>query len=266
MKKIVLFVLCFFLCILICSCTKNDEFYEINDSKIILHRGLSCIGLSETAPENTIPAFEKAASTTCFGIETDVQETKDGEYVCFHDIDMKYRTNTTGYIQDYTYEELQDFNITYGANIKSYNALKIPLLEDFLKICKENDKRPFLDIKNIRNYENFYLLINKYFEEKEFYIGCSEVGCYESMKVFTKKCICGLDFDSNNYKEVYEKSKDDSNVLYCFNKNSNVTKDIIDFFKDNDCKLSTYIVNTREEYNQYVNKYDIDYIFTDRLL
>ena len=157
MKRICLVVLSILFCTLICSCSNhNDEFYECNDSRIILHRGLSYVGDGSSAPENTIPAFEKAALTSCFGIETDIQETKDGVFVCFHDIDIKYRTDATGYIQDYTFNELENINITYGANIDKYENLKIPELEEFLKICKANHKRPFLDIKNIKHYDKFY--------------------------------------------------------------------------------------------------------------
>ena len=267
MKKIGLFVYCFLLCILISSCAYHNEvFYENNDSRIILHRGLSYVGdYDKSAPENTIPAFNNAAKTNCFGIETDVQETKDGILVCFHDIDIKYRTNSNGLIQDYTYDELKKVKIDYGANIDKYDV-NIPKLEDFLKICKDNNKRPFIDIKCVKHYDKLYELIHNYFNDDEYFVACSfEPACYESIKVFNKKCICGIDFDLNNYKTIFDKYSDDYNILFSFDKKINISKEIIDFFKENDRKLAAYIINSIDEYNMFDNEYGIDYIFTDRI-
>ena len=42
-------------------------------------------GASAYAPENTLPAFEKAAEMQADGVELDVQLTSDGELVVTHD-------------------------------------------------------------------------------------------------------------------------------------------------------------------------------------
>ena len=51
--------------------------------EILAHRGAS-----GTAPENTIAAFKKAIIDGCDGFEFDVQQTKDGKLVVFHDEKM----------------------------------------------------------------------------------------------------------------------------------------------------------------------------------
>lgn len=48
---------------------------------VIAHRGASAI-----APENTLPAFEKAIQAGSDYIETDVHQTSDGEIVIMHDL------------------------------------------------------------------------------------------------------------------------------------------------------------------------------------
>ena len=48
--------------------------------EILAHRGAS-----GTATENTIAAFKKALIDGCDGFEFDVQQTKDGKIVVFHD-------------------------------------------------------------------------------------------------------------------------------------------------------------------------------------
>ena len=49
------------------------------------------------------------------GIETDVQRTKDGILVLFHDDLIKRVTGKEGCIADYTYEELRSFDVNTGA-------------------------------------------------------------------------------------------------------------------------------------------------------
>ena len=63
----------------------------MNGDRIILaaHRGDR-----KTAPENTMPAFEKAIAFGVDMIETDVHMTKDGELIIMHD---RNTVRTTGY-------------------------------------------------------------------------------------------------------------------------------------------------------------------------
>ena len=48
--------------------------------KVFAHRGFS-----GKYPENTMLAFKKAEEVGCYGIELDVQLTKDDEIVIMHD-------------------------------------------------------------------------------------------------------------------------------------------------------------------------------------
>lgn len=73
--------------------------------KVIAHRGYS-----GKYPENTMLAFKKAVEANCDEIELDVQLTKDGVVVVFHDEKIDRTTDGTGLIKDYTYEELKKFN------------------------------------------------------------------------------------------------------------------------------------------------------------
>lgn len=73
--------------------------------KVIAHRGYS-----GRYPENTMLAFKKAVEAGCDEIELDVQLTKDGVVVVFHDEKIDRTTDGSGLIKDYTYEELKKFN------------------------------------------------------------------------------------------------------------------------------------------------------------
>lgn len=73
---------------------------------IFAHRGASL-----HAFENTQRAFDFAVRAGADGIELDVQLTKDGYAVIFHDIDLFRLTGKKGLITDVTYETLQYWKV-----------------------------------------------------------------------------------------------------------------------------------------------------------
>ena len=88
------------------------------------HRGLHD---NETdAPENSMEAFRKAVDAG-YGIELDVQLTKDRIPVVFHDESLKRVCGVKGNVRDYTFEELQQFHLCKSKE-------RIPLFSDFLKL------------------------------------------------------------------------------------------------------------------------------------
>ena len=84
-------------------------------------------GASEYYPENTMPSFRKGLEMGANGIETDVQITKDGILVLFHDDTLDRVTGKSGCIADYTYSELLKFDVK-----KNHLTAKIITFEDFL--------------------------------------------------------------------------------------------------------------------------------------
>ena len=72
------------------------------------HRGLH--DNASQAPENSMAAFQKAVEAG-FGIELDIQLSKDDIPVVFHDYTLKRICGTEGRVSDYTFEELQQFRL-----------------------------------------------------------------------------------------------------------------------------------------------------------
>ena len=85
-------------------------------------------GASEYAPENTMTSFYLGLLQGANGIETDVQMTKDGVLVLFHDDTIMRMTGAEGSINDYTLEELRAFTFE-----KNGLQDKIVVFEEFLK-------------------------------------------------------------------------------------------------------------------------------------
>lgn len=90
---------------------------------IIAHRGAS-----KVAPENTLKAFKEAIHLKADGIEFDLQETVDGEYVIIHDYDTLRTTGVEGNVEEMTLKELKKLDFGEGE--------KIPTLNELIKLTK----------------------------------------------------------------------------------------------------------------------------------
>lgn len=127
---------------------KKEKTCPGTELKIWAHRGCSY-----AYPENTIMAFRAAAQLHGItGIELDVQLTKDGEIVVFHDENVKRVTDGEGNVADYTLKELKQLKICAGEfkaadeNSAEENAVgekysrkdleEIPTLSEVLELLK----------------------------------------------------------------------------------------------------------------------------------
>lgn len=73
--------------------------------------GLAHRGGTDVAPGNTIAAFDHAVSLGFTYIETDVQRTRDGVLVIFHDEDLEPTTGVPGRVWDKTWAELAEVRV-----------------------------------------------------------------------------------------------------------------------------------------------------------
>lgn len=111
--------------------------------EIIAHRGYS-----SEFPENTLAAFEGAVDIGVDYIELDVQLTKDGQAVIFHDDDLKRITGTEGRISEYTYEELHGLDAGSWFS-SSFAGERIPSLQEALELISSSECRIYLELKDI---------------------------------------------------------------------------------------------------------------------
>jgi len=114
-------------------------------------------GASTYCPENTMLSFYTGVQMGANGIETDVQRTKDGILVLFHDDTIKRVTGREGTIADYTYEELRTFDVNTGAL-----SDKIPTFEEFLRAFSHFDLIFAIELKVGGVEEDTAALIYKY--------------------------------------------------------------------------------------------------------
>lgn len=111
-------------------------------TKIIAHRGASA-----HAPENTMHAFKKAQELHANGIETDIHLTKDDIPVLMHDEKINRTSNGKGFIRNYTYEQLLQFDLGSWFS-SSFAHTKIVTLDEFLSWMQETKLQAHIELKN----------------------------------------------------------------------------------------------------------------------
>ena len=133
---------CLFLMLSYCLAPNGRRDVSDFRGKRYAHRGLH----NATIPENSLSAFRRAAEQG-FGVELDVQMTKDKQLVVFHDGTLDRMCGREGNLRDYTYEELCKLNLKDSKE-------KIPLFADVLKVLGQTDLVCELKSDNgSKNYE-----------------------------------------------------------------------------------------------------------------
>jgi glycerophosphoryl diester phosphodiesterase len=124
---------------------KIDKYFK----GMVAHRGLSGI---ET--ENTINAFLAAANRSYFGIECDVHASRDGKIIVTHDDTLLRLGMLNVYLPSFRYDEIRKFTLIDRKNGNLSENITIPLLSEFLLICKTYKKHGFIELKPNLSYEN----------------------------------------------------------------------------------------------------------------
>ena len=71
-------------------------------------------GGAEEATENTLEAFQFSSDMGFTFMETDIQGTKDGEVVVFHDRDLNRMAGINKKIGDLTHKEVKEIELMNG--------------------------------------------------------------------------------------------------------------------------------------------------------
>lgn len=103
------------------------------------------------APENSIEALELCYQNGAIGAEFDLVLTKDLVPIIFHDVELNRMTEATGEIQEKTWQELKQLDISVNHPFhEKFRGTKIALFDDVIQKVLEYDMRIFIDIKDDR--------------------------------------------------------------------------------------------------------------------
>ncbi|EGP4952241.1 hypothetical protein FBR84_001692 [Enterococcus faecium] len=249
------------------STLQNKNLFTQNKST----HGLTWIahrGNNSTAPENSIVAFENVYRHQA--IETDIQLTSDNRWVVMHDETVDRTTNGTGKISDMTYDQFRALRIDTGANIdKLTDDEKIPPnLEEFLLICKKNNRIPVVEIKATGGYTKEQLQLIKTISDG---IGVTEKTIFISFN-YDMLVLMREIFPFNELQWVYQGTINTDVItklktlglpcgLDINENNASLTKDNVNLLHANRLKIGAWTVG----YNSFEKMKDlgIDYITTN---
>jgi glycerophosphoryl diester phosphodiesterase len=93
-------------------------------------------GGSHLAPENTMAAFRTALTLPIDAIECDVQMSRDGRAIVFHDYTVERLTDGEGNIIDLDFATLRSLNAAAHFRDGWPQTQKIPTLQEVLKFAK----------------------------------------------------------------------------------------------------------------------------------
>ena len=233
-----------------------------NEVKYIAHRGISAI-----APENTLPAFEKAGELGFWGAECDVLVSADGVWVLHHDDTVDRMTNGTGNVSDFTLAQLKALTIDAGNNIALYPNLKIPTLEEYLVVCRKWNLIPVVEIKAATytsdNYDTLISILKKAGLESKAIIISFDQNVLTEIRDRSKYIQLQL-VSSSFSNDLIDFAKALGNTMLDLNYDI-ITQSIIEECHTNDIMVNAWTVN---DYNtaKTLRNYGVDFITTDFII
>ncbi len=161
---------------------------------LLIHRGLA----KKTFKENTLKSFKYCFQKN-FGIETDLQVTKDNKIICFHDFNLKKKFKINKNINNINYKDL--------FNISKKNKKPIPLLSDLVKLSK-NKRFLMLEVKPFLEENKIEFLLKEVSKLKKFSITSFKEKNIVNLYKKNKSLDLGLLVPSTfNFKKILLKSK-----------------------------------------------------------
>lgn len=208
---------------------------------IIGHRGSS-----GSAPENTSAAMNLAIKHGCQGIETDLQLTKDGEVVVFHDWSVERTTNGIGNIKDLTLEELLKLDAGSWFS-KEFKNEKILTLESLLNIVPENIllnleiKSKSLDNRGIE--EKIVMILEKNKRIDNIVISSFNHKCLERVEKLNSEIKLGLLFEAYFVNPIETLKSNKLNIYSLHPSYYYIDSDFIEKSHNNNLKVYSWTVN-----------------------
>lgn len=103
-------------------------------------------GDSASAPENTLPAIERALAGGFDYVEVDVALTRDGHPVLMHDRTVDRTTNGHGRLASLTLEEVRALDAGSWFD-PAFAGTQVPMFTEFLDVLERADGRALIELK-----------------------------------------------------------------------------------------------------------------------
>lgn len=208
-------------------------------------RSVAHRGLSASAPENTTPAFVLAKQAGFTYVETDIQVTKDGKYVCVHDATISKYTDgvETGAVADYTLEELQAMDFGAWKDAK-WAGTTILTFEEFVLLCKKLGLKAYIELKYTHSEADIAYYLN-YVKKMGMFDNCVWRGAsYNAViRKLSDSAVIAYDASSIMTEDKVKSIASGYSPMFFHNDYSKVTEDIVALCHDNGVRIEVYTVN-----------------------
>ena len=231
--------------------------------KMIAHRGLSGI-----EKENTCSAFVAAGNRSYFGIETDVHLTKDGMFIIIHDETLERITNGKSRVnvEENDYFAVENIVLPDLDGNFERRDLRIPLLSEYINICKKYEKVCVLEVKNHFEKDDLIrmvaVIMSLNYIDRTIFISFDIENCINLRKILPQSSIQWLTCDIMSDVRTIEtlcKNHIDVDVYY-----KSLTPDIVSFLHSKGFKINCWTCDDKHEAQELINM-GVDFITSNIL-
>lgn len=221
-------------------------------------------GASGYAPENTLEAFELAYKLGAEGIELDVQFTRDRQLVVIHDERIDRTSDGTGFVADYTLDEIRKFN--FNKTNPQYDHCNIPTLEEVLQLVKPTGMVINIELKTSVNYypgieREVVELVNKYEMMDRIIFSSFNHESVLRVKDYAPEAVCGLLYSEGIADQAGYAKRLGVEAIHPYTKSLRYP-DVIDNARHNGIKIHTWTANSDDEIKRML-QYGVDAIITN---
>ena len=162
---------------------------------VLAHRGAN-----KVAPQNTIPAFQKALDFKADGLETDVHLSMDGHIVICHNYTIDETSNGTGRVDEMALSQLKgfDFGSYFNDEFKGVSLPTLPELLDLtksMKLINIEIKPPQKDCDLVKKVVE---AIHQYGIVENSIVSCFDPECIKLVKEIDKNVKTGLLYENDD--------------------------------------------------------------------
>lgn len=221
------------------------------DTLVIAHRGFM-----ERGVENTISSIEASAKAGAEMVEIDVQQTKDGQFVVFHDATLSRLAGRSGTVKNMTLDELTSVTVSAGGLSDT-----IPSLAQVLEVSRQLNIKLLIEIKTHGNETDDFLerliaLLNDFDALDVHYVQSLNLPLMDELEALEPRIITGLVF-AIAYGSLPKTDSDFIAIEQYF-----ATGRIIDQIRSSGKKLFVWTVNDTRGMQKYYEQ-NVDGIITN---
>lgn len=235
------------------------------DTKFIAHRGLSSL-----APENTMAAFQLALQENFWGVECDVWQTKDGEFVISHDESLLKMCGVDKKVSELTLEEIKTYPILVEDGMEQYSGQYIPSLREYLALLSQaQEVHAVIELKmsfmTEENASALMSLLDEFSMRNRTMVISFSADCIEKVKeADTEEVVKQQLVAEIATEEIMAWCVENKVGLSC--KYNGISRENIITLKEQDVEVGIWTVNNYANAYQFIKEYGVDYLTSNEKL